>query len=161
MKEDHQNQVLGPLNTSFEKQCKLASTLDPYLQPYFQPPKLENHLLIPSKGGMVFKALAYCGSLLPGKTVKPSFSPPLETPSLSFYSTTVDRGRVSAPVCARAIHTFCKLSPNNPGSTEFFAPSYAVIPFSYLLLFFPLRNVKECEDFLFNLGWPTFLVYLK
>ena len=36
---------------------------DPYLWPYFPLSKVGNHLLIPSKGGTVFKALTCCGPL--------------------------------------------------------------------------------------------------
>ena len=54
--------VLGPFNTSFEKLCKLASTLtliyDP--DPYSTPQTIK-HILTPSKGGSVFVCFCFLG----------------------------------------------------------------------------------------------------
>ena len=71
---------------------------DPYLWPYFPLPnyKTISHSL--PKEDTVFKALACYGLLCLGKAMKTIFFffPSPKTLSLSFYSTSVDRGQVSA-----------------------------------------------------------------
>ena len=85
--------VLGTQNTSFEKQCNLASALILLCNTYFH-----SHLLISFKEATVFRALACCDSPLPGKAIKLSFSPSPQTLFPHFYSVPADRGQVLATI---------------------------------------------------------------
>ena len=61
-KKDHQNQSRDHLNTSFEKRCKLSSTLILICGPIFHSQTIKPPPFFPN-GSTVFKALACNGPL--------------------------------------------------------------------------------------------------
>ena len=109
--------ALGLLNTSFERQYKLASTLclihnpNPHSTPQtIKPPPN------PFQGGHHLYDISLPWPPLPGKAIKLSFSPLPKTLSLHFNSALADRGRISAtllkppriPASYNHLKSFCK-----------------------------------------------------
>ena len=85
--------VLGPQNTSFERQCQLASPRipDPDSTPQtIKPPPG------PFQGGQNLQGIRLLWPPLPGKAVKLPFSPLPQTLSLCFHLAPADRGRILA-----------------------------------------------------------------